>query len=564
MTYRVADALTDTLLHHGVDRVFSVPGESFLPVLDALLDRPQIDLVTCRHEGSAALAAVADARLTGRPGVLFVSRGPGMSNASIGVHVAQQDALPLVVFVGQVDRPNLGRGAFQEVDYARMFGGVAKWVGSLAHADHAGEVVARALALAQAGTPGPVLVVLPEDVLAEPCATPARKLGAPAHAAPVAKELSEVAAFIAASQRPVTVVGGECRNTGFRDALLTFSEAWQMPVAVTNKNQDLFANDHPHWLGHLGFFVSPSVAALLQHADLVLAVGTRLGDVTSQGYTFPAQQPTPQALIHVYPDANAIGRHFLTLQAVVSTGHAFLRAMNALPRPPLPARSDWLAEVAQAREGAHGWDAARTPEADVFGHVVQALSQHLAHDAIVALDAGNFSTWVHRVLRFRRTQRLLSAACGAMGMGVPAALAASLRYPHRQVLAFCGDGGFLMTGNELATAVGRQLPLKIVVANNGAYGTIRSYQERQFPHRVSGTALHNPDFAVLARAYGAGGFRIGSSSEACEEVARFLAHPGPAVLDVACDIEQIMAATTLSALRPRTAAVHVEMEPASA
>lgn len=551
MTYRVADALADTLAHHGVDRAFSVPGESFLPVLDALLDRPHIDLVTCRHEGSAALAAVADARLTGRPGVLFVSRGPGMSNASIGVHVAQQDALPLVVFVGQVDRPNLGRDAFQEVDYARMFGGVTQWVGEVMQAEHVSEVVARAFAAAQSGTPGPVLVVLPEDVLTEPCATPARRSGALAQAAPAVQDLQALAARIAAAQRPVMVVGGESRSADFRNGLLAFSEAWRMPVALTNKNQDLFPNDHPHWLGHLGFFVSPSVAALLKQADLVLAVGTRLGDVTSQGYTFPAQLPEPQALMHVYPDAAAIGRHFSAVQAVVSTGDAFVSAMNALSTPTLPDRERWLGEVARARELAHGWDAARTPEADVFGHVVQALAAGLEGNAVVTLDAGNFSTWVHRVFRFKPTQRLLSAACGAMGMGVPAALAASLRHPQRQVLAFCGDGGFLMTGNELATAVGRGLSLKIVVANNGAYGTIRSYQERQFPHRVSGTALHNPDFAALARAYGAGGFCVEQASDAVEQVGRFLAHPGAAVLEVVCDIEQIMAATTLSALRPK-------------
>lgn len=553
MTYRVADALADTLIKHGVDRAFSVPGESFLPLLDALLDRPQIDLVTCRHEGSAALAAVADARLTSRPGVLFVSRGPGMANAGIGVHVAQQDALPLVVFVGQVDLPNLGRDAFQEVDYARMFGGVAKWVGEVIHADQVGEIVARAFAVAAGATPGPVLVVLPEDVLSEPCSTPARGPGAQALSAPAAKEMGDAAALIAAAARPVMVVGGESRSTGFREELLTFSERWQMPIALTNKNQDLFANDHPHWVGHLGFFVSPSVAALLKQADLVLAVGTRMGDVTSQGFTFPSQFPAPQALIHVYPDANAIGRHFSTLRALVSTGEAFVHAMNQLKRPDLPARADWLAEVERARELAHGWDAGRTPEADVFGHVVQALAARLDEDAIVTLDAGNFSTWVHRILRFRGTQRLLSAACGAMGMGVPAALAAALRHPQRQVLAFCGDGGFLMTGNELATAVGRQLALKIIVANNGSYGTIRSYQERQFPHRVHGTGLHNPDFAALARAHGAAGFRITRADEAPAQVAQALAHPGPALVEVVCDIEQIMAATTLSGLRPNTA-----------
>ncbi len=550
MTYRAADALADTLLRHGVDRAFGVPGESFLAALDALLDRPGIDLVTCRHEGAAALAAVADARLTGRPAVLFVSRGPGMSNAAIGIHVAQQDALPLVVFVGQVDRPLLGRHAFQEVDYRRMFGAVAKDVLEVQLAPRMGQTIAQAFATARSGTPGPVVVVLPEDVLAEPCATGALKpLGTP-HPAPDQGALDEAAVRLSRAQRPVLVVGGESRGPDFRAALQQFSNDWQLPVAVTNKNQDLFSNTHPHWVGHLGFFVSPSVSAVLAQADLVLAIGTRLGDTTSQGFTFPGQGDDAQCLVHVYPDAAMLATQHRTALAIVSGAEAFVRAMISRAVPTLPSRAQWLAETAQARELAHGWDERQTPSADVFGNVISAISASLKRDAIVTLDAGNFSTWIHRILRMQPSQTMLAAACGAMGMGVPAGLAASLRHPARQVLAFCGDGGFLMTGNELATAVGRRLPLKIVVANNGSYGTIRSYQERQFPRRVHGTDLHNPDFAALAKAYGAAGYRVSETAQARDTVAQFLAEPGPSLLEVVCDIEQIMAGTTLSRLRP--------------
>lgn len=550
MTYRAADALADALLAHGVDRAFGVPGESFLAALDALLDRPQIDLVTCRHEGAAALAAVADARLTGKTGVVFVSRGPGMANAGIGIHVAQQDALPLVVFVGQVDRPLLGRGAFQEVDYRRMFGGVAKQVDEVMLPERMGQIVTQAFAAARAGTPGPVVVVLPEDVLSEPCAETAMGLLGQVQSAPADRQIDAVAVRLAQAQRPVLLVGGESRGADFRDALLRFSEAWQLPVAVTNKNQDLFANAHPNWIGHLGFFVSPSLSALLVQADLVLAVGTRLGDVTSQGYTFPRQGAQRQPLIHVYPDAAPLARHFRTDHAIVCGAHAFVQAMTRSAVPALPARDDWLAEVAKARVLAHGWDVTRTAAADVLGHVMLAINAALAPDAVVTLDAGNFSTWVHRVLGFQPSQTMLAAACGAMGMGLPAALAAALRHPQRQVLAFCGDGGFLMTGNELATIVGRGLPVKVVVANNGSYGTIRSYQERAYPGRVHGTTLHNPDFAALALAYGARGYRVSDAAQARNVVGQWLAEPGPALLEVVCDIEQIMVGTTLSALRP--------------
>ncbi|MEP6971390.1 MAG: thiamine pyrophosphate-dependent enzyme, partial [Betaproteobacteria bacterium] len=425
----------------------------------------------------------------------------------------------------------------------------AKDVVEVQLAPRMGQIVAQAFATACCGTPGPVIVVLPEDVLAEPCATGAPDPLGASHPAPGQNALDEVAMRLSHAQRPVLVVGSESRGAEFRAALQQFSEKWQLPVAVTNKNQDLFSNTHPHWLGHLGFFVNPSVSAVLAQADLVLAVGSRLGDTTSQGFTFPRQNDNPQTLVHVYPDASALATQHRTAQAIVAGADAFVQAMNGRAVPTLPSRKQWLAITANARDLAHGWDADQTPEADVFGHVTQAIAAGLTPDAIVTLDAGNFSTWVHRIVRMQPSQTMLAAACGAMGIGVPAALAASLRHRNRQVLAFCGDGGFLMTGNELATAVGRQLPLKIVVANNSSYGTIRSYQERQFPGRVHGTVLHNPDFTALAKAYGAAGYRVTDAAQANDTVRRFLAEPGPALLEVVCDIEQIMAGTTLSRLR---------------
>jgi acetolactate synthase I/II/III large subunit len=548
MPFRVADLLADSLALHGVQRAFSVPGESFLPLLDALYGREDFDLMTCRHEGSASLAAAADARLTGMPGVVMVSRGPGLANATIGIHVASQEALPLVVLVGQVDLPNLGRDAVPEIDAARLFGPMAKWTARIHLASQAAETLARAFSTAASGTPGPVIVELPEDLLAQEIPRCAATRFGVARPEPSAQAMDDAAALLARAERPVLIVGGEaCADGAFRQQLVALSEAWQLPVAVTNKNQDLFPNTHPHWLGQLGFFPSAVHTALFAQADLVVGIGTRLGDVSTQGFTVPRQSPDAQRLLHVYPDAGAIGRHFATTLGVVSTARAFVDALLRIT-PPSTDRSEWLRAGLYARDAAHSWNEARVPAQDVLGHVINAVRGAMRDDTILTTDSGNFAAWVHRALRLGPSNRLLGSACGAMGMGVPAGLAAGLRHPRRQVIAFCGDGGFLMSGNELATAVDRGIDLKIVVANNASYGTIRSFQERSYPGRVSGTDLRNPDFAALARAFGASGHVVRHADEAAQVMAEALAVRGPAVIEVRCATHYALADSLRSAL----------------
>lgn len=546
---RCADVIAATMALQGIDRMFTVPGESFLALLDALADHPAIDVVTCRHEGGAALAAAADARLTRRPGCIAVSRGPGVANAMIGIHVAQQDALPLVVLIGQVERPNLGRGAFQEVDYSVLFAGIAKWVGQVDHPDRAAEVVARAVVASMSGTPGPAVVVLPEDVLAGfthrpplgPAAAPASTVSS--------ASLQGLIERLASARRPLLVAGGQNRSAHLRSALQALSEHWTIPVAVTNKNQDLFDNRHPNFVGHLGYFANSQTTALLKQSDLVIALGTRLGEVASQGYTFPSLAPDTAGLVHVHPDPAVHGRLFACEQALAVDAGEFVSRLLALAPAMPPSRTGWMAAVAAHRIARQ--PPAPAPDMDSgvdFGAVVQAVNQLMDSDAVIAVDAGNFSTWVHRLLELKPSHEMVAASCGAMGMGVPGVLAAALRFPGRQVLAFCGDGGFMMTGNELATLCMRGTRPRIVIANNGSYGTIRTYQERQFPGRTAATSLANPDFAVLAGAFGAKGFRIRAAKEALPVLRDAFAHGGPAVIDVRCSLEYLMAGVRLSSI----------------
>lgn len=469
----------------------------------------------------------------------MVSRGPGAFNAGLGLHVASQEAVPLVLLVGQVDLPELQRDAVQEVDTARAFGGVLKWSARIDSAARAPEILARAFATALSGTPGPVAVELPEDVLG----TAADRRDAVIHglvrAEPSKAAAERAAALIGHAERPVLLVGGECRTNAFRNDLQALSERWNLPVAVTAKMQDQFPNDHRLWIGQLGFFISPAQAALFERADLFVALGTRLGDLSSLGFRFPRQAPERQRLVHVYTDPEAIGTHFRTDVPVVASAHPFVKAMLELPAI-FRERAEWLVCVAKTREAAHGWPAQDIPEADVLGHAVAAMAKIFPADGILTTDSGNFAAWVHRIFRLKTSARLLGSACGAMGSGVPAALAAALRYPDRKVIAFCGDGGFLMTGNELATAIERKLDIKIVISNNHSYGTIRSYQEKAFPQRVLGTDLTNPDFAALARAFGAKGYVIRDAAQAAQTVAEAMAEQGPTVIEILCDVRQTL------------------------
>ncbi len=531
MEYRVADAIVDSLVAHGADRGFSVPGESFLALLDALHERRDFDLVTCRHEGSAALAAIADAKLTGRPGIVMASRGPGAFNAAIGVHVASEEAIPLILLIGQVERPNLGRGAVQEIDSSKAFSGLLKWSARIDRAESVAEIMGRAFATAASGTPGPVAVEMPEDILtAWVDKRPARIHGLAVPTASV-EEAGRVHELLANASRPILVVGGECRTPEFRRELQELVSLWDVPVALTNKNQDQFSNLDPHWIGQLGFFASPAHVALFSEADLLIAVGSRLGDVSSLGFAFPRQDPHPQRLVHVYPDAGMIGRHFQTELPIVSSSHAFVRAALRHGKPAATSAS-WMTRVAEAASRAHGWQPGNVAADDLMGHAVMALSRVAARDAVLTTDSGNFASWVHRIFKMTPENRLLGSACGAMGTGVPSGVAAGLRHPGREVLAFVGDGGFLMNGNELITAVERKLNLRVVVSNNGSYGTIRTHQQRHFPHRVSGTDLANPDFCRLAEAFGARGFRIEHADDAPGVVEQAMSVKGPAVIEV--------------------------------
>ena len=549
MTATAAEALLATLARHQVDRVFCVPGESYLAVLDAFHDRPDIQLITCRHESGAGFMAVADAKITGRPGIAFVSRGPGASNAAIAVHTAGQDAVPLLLFVGQVERKHRGRGALQEVDYVKTFADMAKWVVEVDDPNRLPETVARAYMTACTDTPGAVVVSLPEDMLRETIAGGAAAPVPLPALHPDADEVSAVARLLAEAERPLVIAGGGARSPAARRALAECSRVWRLPVATSFKHQDLFDNQDPHFAGHLGYGAPAALVEALSAADLVLAVGTRLGDVTTQNYTLMRTPRPDQPLVHVYPDRARIGRVFEASLAVVADAEPFLAALAARNPPPYPpGRSEWCRRLHAVHAGLARWDPEAAADGVDFGHVVQALAETLGADAVLTTDAGNFSSWAHRYFPFRATQTLLGAVSGAMGMGVPAAVAAALRMPDRQVVALVGDGGFLMTGNELATAVHHGAAVRLFVANNHSYATIRLHQEMAYPGRPFATDLTNPDFAALARSFGATGLSISEPEEAGAVVRRALATAGPVVVDVRSSLDHISAYATLQGL----------------
>lgn len=495
----VAETLVAFLAAQGVDRAFCVPGESYIAVLDALHRHPAIDLVTCRHESGAGFMALADARLADRPGVALVSRGPGACNAAIAVHTAQQDAVPLLLIVGQVEARDLRARAFQEIDYTRMFDGMAKFIGEATTPAQVPALVARAWAAMLTGVPGPAVLALPEDVLAAPCPAPVPPAVVLADAAPSPEAADRLAQLLRAAERPIVIAGGDIDRPGGRAALLRFAEAWQLPVAVGFRRQDLFPNAHPLYAGDLGLANPAAQRAAFDEADLVLALGTRLGDITSQGYAFP----TPgQPLAHVVPDAAWLGWRFPTELPIAAHALPTLAALSAR-NPAAPAgRAAWCARLRGLQDRAAAWTPRAAEDGVVFGNLVAALGPRLAEDAIVTLDAGTFGAPFYRKIAWRPGQRLLAPISGAMGYGMPAAVAAALRHPERPVLCAVGDGGFMMTGGELAVATGRGAHLKVLLSENGSYASIRIHQERAHPGRVSGTDLVNPDLAAIGAAYG--------------------------------------------------------------
>ena len=514
----------------GVGRVFCVPGESFLAALDGLYGST-IETVVGRHEGGCAMMAEATGKLTGRPGVAFVTRGPGATNASAGVHVAFQDSTPMVLFVGQVASDQRDREAFQEVDYRAMFGPLAKWVAQIDRADRIPEYVSHAFHVAQAGRPGPVVLALPEDMLSGPAeGEPAPPAVLPSGLAAEA-DVAAVLERLAAAERPMAIVGGPGWSAEAAAALGRLAEALRLPVGASFRCQDYLDNRHPCYAGDVGIGINPALAERVREADVILALGARLGEITTSGYTL-LRPPVPrQALIHVHPDPDELGRVYRPEIAVAARAGAFVGQLAAAA--PSREGGDWLTG---ARADYEAWQRPEeTPGALRMEHVVAHLNEVLPEDAIVTNGAGNYSAWLHRYYRYRGWRTQLAPTSGSMGYGLPAAIAAKLEHPGREVVCLAGDGCFQMVSQELATACEQGAAVVVLVCDNGMYGTIRMHQERHYAGRPSGTAMRNPDFAALARAHGAHGATVARDADFAEALADARAARTPAVLHLKLD-----------------------------
>jgi acetolactate synthase-1/2/3 large subunit len=549
-------ALVEALIAQGIDTVFGVPGESYLAVLDGLHEhRDRIRFVACRHEGGAAFMAEAQGKLSGRPGIGFVTRGPGATNAAIGVHTAFQDSTPMILFVGQVASTQRDREAFQELDYRQMFGpgtlGLAKWAAEVDHADRLPEYVARAFHTALQGRPGPVVLALPEDMLATPTAAPVLPRVQPAEAWPAPAALQALQRLLDEAERPLVIAGGPGWDAEAATALQRFAERWQLPVACGFRFQDTFDNRHPLYAGDVGIGIDPALAARIRAADLIVALGVRLGEMTTGGYTLLVPPRPAQTLVHLHPGAEELGRVYAAELLIQASVRAAARSLRELQAPSAPRWSAWAEGVAADR--AANLESAPIEPLDLAA-VMKTVQRLVPEDTVYTNGAGNFSGWLHRFVRYPglqhhgRTQ--LAPTNGAMGYGLPAAVAASLLQPHRTVIHVAGDGDFLMTGQEMATATAHGATrLVTLLIDNGSYGTIRMHQEREYPDHVSGSALVNPDFVALARAYGWQAERVDRTADFEPAFARLLAAGRPGLLHLPLPVERIGSRTTLSAIR---------------
>ncbi|MEQ8602469.1 MAG: thiamine pyrophosphate-binding protein [Marivibrio sp.] len=546
------ELLAEALAIHGTEIAFGVPGESYLALLDALVGG-SIRFITCRQEGGAAMMADAYGKLTGRPGVAMVTRGPGATNAAAGVHIAFQDSTPMILLVGQVARDMRDREAFQEVDYRQMYGALAKWVAEIDDARRIPEYLNRAFHTATSGRPGPVVLALPEDMLSERVAPPpAVDRYAPLEAAPTPAAMADLHRRLAAAERPLALLGGGGWDAESLARVRAFAEAADLPVAASFRCQDYLDNRSACYVGHVGIGINPALAARVKEADLLLVVGARLGESTTAGYTL-VEPPRPrQQLIHVYPQAEELNRVYDADLGIVSDVKAFARALGDLA--PLDG-SRWAAHRAAARADYEAHiEPLPVPGALQMADIVRWLAETLPEDAILANGAGNYTTWVHRFFPYRGWRTQLAPTSGSMGYGAPAAVAAKAVHPDRPVIAFAGDGCFMMHGQELATAAQYGLGILVIVVDNGMYGTIRMHQEREYPTRVSGTDLRNPDFAALAAAYGAHSARVERTEEffPAFETAMAEAEAGrPALLHLIIDPEALTPVQSLSQIREK-------------
>jgi len=552
-TQTAAQLLVDCLKEQGTDRIFTVPGESFLAVLDALHERSDIETVVCRQEGGAAFMACADGAMQQRPGIAFVTRGPGATNASIGVHVAHQDSQPMILFVGDVARPMRDREGFQEVNFEAFFGPIAKWAARIDDPARVPEYVARAYSVTMSGRPGPVVLALPEDMLCDPvdgAIKPRPLVTRPAQA--VCPDAMQAAfAMLADAASPIAIIGGAGWNAKAREHFQQFAENIGLPVATAFRRQDAIDPASPVYAGNLGYGPNPKLVERVKQADLVLAVGARLGEATTDSYAFPTTEHPDQLLIHVHPDPDELGRVYRTDLALAASVDEFAETAalwedhSIIPFDAgAQAHSEW-------QEWATYSPLDNPPALDMAACVAE-MRKTLPADAIICNGAGNFAGWWHRYWRYAGYPSQLAPTAGAMGYGVPASVAAALRHTDRTVVAVAGDGDFLMNGQELATAVQHGANLLVLVIDNGAYGTIRMHQEREYPARVSGTELSNPDFAAFGAAFGGWSATATTTEEFGHALADAMQRDGLRLIHMKIDVEQLAASgATISGLRAK-------------
>ncbi|AHG62857.1 thiamine pyrophosphate-binding protein [Advenella mimigardefordensis] len=542
------DIIVDQLVRQGVDHVFCVPGESYLAVLDALHDA-SINVTVCRQEGGAAMMAEAHGKLTGRPGICMVTRGPGISNALAGIHIAKQDSTPLIVFVGQIETGMREREAFQEVDYRAVFGTQTKWTTEIDDAARIPELIARAFHVAMSGRPGPVVIALPEDMLVQMASVADAPRVEPVESAPVPEQITQMATLLAGAKKPLAILGGSRWTQEAVNDFIRFAEQQQLPVAVQFRRQHLFPSSHPNFVGDIGLGINPKLLKMAQEADVILLVGGRMSEIASQSYTLLDIPVPKQTLIHVHPDSQELNRVYQAALAINATPAQFGKAAVELAASSQDLRKN---DVDAAHATYLEWSnpqSVNTPGALQMGKVMEYLESHLEPDAILTNGAGNYATWLHRFHRFNHFNTQLAPTSGSMGYGAPAAVGAKRVMPQRQVVCFAGDGCFLMHGQEFATAVQYGLNIIVLIFDNGMYGTIRMHQEKHYPGRVSATNLQNPDFAAYAVAFGGHGERVEKNEEFGPAFERAVASGKPAILHCLIDPQAITPTATLDQLR---------------
>ena len=546
------EILVDQLAIHGVHHVFCVPGESYLAALDAFHDS-KITLTVCRHENGASMMAEAVGKVTGRPGICFVTRGPGATNASAGIHIARQDSSPMIVFVGQVGRHMRDREAFQELDYRAVFGTMAKWAVEIDDPTRIPELVSRAFYTACNGRPGPVVIAVPEDMLSERAMVPDATAFEPVESWPGLTDMSRLQKLLWAAKRPVALIGGSRWSEAACAALMRFAERFALPVATTFRRGHLFDALHPCYAGDMGIGPNPKLLARVKGADLVLLIGGRMSEMSSQSYTL-FDIPEPQMkLVHVHPGAEELGRVYHPTLAIEAAPTAFCAALEGLQPPnEIP----WKGEAATAHADYLAWTEKATPQPGAvnLGEIMIWLRENLPSDAIITNGAGNFAGWIHRFYRFRKYATHVGPTSGSMGYGFPAAVAMKTLYPERPVVCVAGDGDFLMTGQDFATAVQYKLPVIVVLSDNGLYGTIRMHQERDYPGRVVATQLHNPDFVAYALAFGGYGALVEKTADFPAAFAQAVATGKPSIIHLKIDPDAIAPGATLTGIRNKALA----------